>query len=110
MTAIVRAINLPGTILPPTKEYRHIPPLPAGIVKSTKRQEKMLQKSRERGGAAHKKLGPEEIEKRNQTAQDRFDMEQDRRSTWSYRRRYPDRNQAARWRIRRQRWKRHFTH
>lgn len=63
MTAIVRAINLPGTILPPTKEYRHIPPLPAGIVKSAKRQEKMLQKSRERGGAAHKKLGQEEIEK-----------------------------------------------
>ncbi len=63
MTAIVRAINLPGTILPPTKEYRHIPALPAGLVKSTKRQEKMLQKSRERGGAAHKKLGPEEIEK-----------------------------------------------
>lgn len=63
MTAIVRAINLPGTILQPTKEYRYIPPLPAGIVKSAKRQEKMLQKSRERGGAAHKKLGPEEIEK-----------------------------------------------
>lgn len=63
MTAIVRAINLPGTILQPTKEYRYIPQLPAGIVKSAKRQEKMLQKSRERGGAAHKKLGPEEIEK-----------------------------------------------
>ena len=63
MTAIVRAINLPGTVLPPTKEYRHIPPLPAGIVKSAKRQEKQLQKSRARGGAAHCKLGTEQIER-----------------------------------------------
>ena len=63
MTAIVKSINLPGTLLPPTKEYRYIPALPAGIVKSTKRQEKQLQKSRARGGAAHCKLSTEQIER-----------------------------------------------
>lgn len=64
MTATVKSINLPGTLLPPTKEYRYIPALPAGIVKSAKRQEKQLQKSRARGGAAHCKLGTEQIERR----------------------------------------------
>ena len=63
MTAIVRNINLPGTLLPPTKEYRYIPALPAGIVLSEKRQEKQLQKSRARGGAAHCKLSTEQIER-----------------------------------------------
>lgn len=63
MTAIVRNINLPGTLLPPTKEYRYIPALPAGIVLSEKRQEKQLQKSRARGEAAHCKLGAEQIER-----------------------------------------------
>lgn len=63
MTAIVRNINLPGTLLPQTKEYRYIPALPAGIVKSAKRQEKQLQKSRARGGAAHCKLSAEQIER-----------------------------------------------
>ena len=63
MTAIVKSINLPGTLLPPTKEYQYIPALPAGIVKSAKRQEKQLQKSRARGGAAHCKLGTEQIER-----------------------------------------------
>lgn len=59
MTAIVKSINLPGTLLPPTKEYRYIPALPAGIVLS----EKQLQKSRARGGAAHCKLSTEQIER-----------------------------------------------
>ena len=63
MTAMVRNINLPGTLLTPTKEYRYIPALPAGLVKSTKRQEKQLQKSRARGGAVHCKLGTEQIER-----------------------------------------------
>lgn len=63
MTAIVKSINLPGTLLPPTKEYRYIPALPAGIVLSEKRQEKQLQKSRARGGAAHCKLSTEQIER-----------------------------------------------
>ena len=63
MTAIVKNINLPGTLLPPTKEYRYIPALPAGIVLSEKRQEKQLQKSRARGGAAHCKLSTEQIER-----------------------------------------------
>lgn len=63
MTAIVKSINLPGTLLPPTKEYRYIPALPAGIVKSANRQEKQLQKSRARGGAAHCKLSTEQIER-----------------------------------------------
>lgn len=63
MTAIVRNINLHGTLLPPTKEYRYIPAFPAGIVMSAKRQEKQLQKSRARGGAAHCKLGTEQIER-----------------------------------------------
>lgn len=31
MTARVRAIALPKTPLPPTREYRYIPPLPAGM-------------------------------------------------------------------------------
>lgn len=63
MTAIVRNINLPGTLLPPTKEYRYIPALPAGIVLSEKRQEKQLQKLRARGGSAHCKLSTEQIER-----------------------------------------------
>lgn len=63
MTAIVRAINLPGTILQSTKEYRYIPPLPAGIVKSAKRQEKMLHESRVRGGIARRKISTEQIER-----------------------------------------------
>lgn len=63
MTAIVKSINLPGTLLPPTKECRYIPALPAGIVKSAKRQEEQLQKSRARGGAAHCKLSTEQIER-----------------------------------------------
>lgn len=63
MTAIVKSINLPGTLLPPTKEYRYIPALPTGIVLSEKRQEKQLQKSRARGGAAHCKLSTEQIER-----------------------------------------------
>lgn len=63
MTAIVKSINLPGTLLPTTKEYRYIPALPAGIVLSEKRQEKQLQKSRARGGAAHCKLSTEQIER-----------------------------------------------
>lgn len=63
MTAIVKSINLPETLLPPTKEYRYIPALPAGIVLSEKRQEKQLQKSRARGGAAHCKLSTEQIER-----------------------------------------------
>lgn len=63
MTAIVKSINLPETLLPPTKEYRYIPALPAGIVKSANRQEKQLQRSRARGGAAHCKLSTEQIER-----------------------------------------------
>lgn len=63
MTAIVKSINLPGTLLPPTKGYRYIPALPAGIVLSANRQEKQLQKSRARGGAAHCKLSTEQIER-----------------------------------------------
>lgn len=63
MTATVKSINLPGTLLPPTKEYRYIPPLPARLVNNEMRNWKQLQESRVRGGAAHCKLSTEQIER-----------------------------------------------
>ena len=63
MTATVKSINLPGTLLPPTKEYRYIPPLPARLVNNGMRNGKMLHESRVRGGIARRKISTEQIER-----------------------------------------------
>lgn len=63
MTAIVKNINLPCTLLPPTKEYRYIPPLPARLVNNEMRNWKQLQESRVRGGSARRKLSKLTTEK-----------------------------------------------
>lgn len=63
MTATVKSINLPGTLLPPTKEYRYIPALPARLVNNGMRNGKMLHESRVRGGIARRKIGTEQIER-----------------------------------------------
>ena len=63
MTAMVKSINLPGTLLPPTKECRYIPPLPARLVNNGMRNGKMLHESRVRGGIARRKISTEQIER-----------------------------------------------
>lgn len=63
MTAMVKSINLPGTLLPPTKEFRYIPPLPARLVNNGMRNGKMLHESRVRGGIARRKISTEQIER-----------------------------------------------